>query len=49
MIQDLIDLSNTLDKTLAVISLDFLKAFDKINWDFVSSGTSFSFLRLVKE
>ena len=32
------DLSNSLNKQLAVISLGFLKAFDKVNWDFIFSA-----------
>ena len=31
-------LSNTLNKPLAVISLDFLKAFYRVDWDFISSA-----------
>ena len=38
IIRDLIDLSNTLNKQLAVISLGFLKAFEKVNWDFIFSA-----------
>ena len=47
IIHDSIDLSNTLGKPLAVVSLDFLKAFDKVDWDIIFSGISFSFLSLV--
>ena len=34
-IRDIIDISNKLDKTLSVISLDFLKAFDRLDIDFI--------------
>ena len=34
-IHDIIDVSNTLNKNLSVISLDFLKAFDRIDHEFV--------------
>ena len=33
-IRDIIDVSNKLNKNLPVISLDFLKAFDRADWDF---------------
>ena len=36
-IHDITDMSNTLKKYLAVISLDFLKAFDRVDWVFVFS------------
>ena len=29
-------MSNTLNKQLAVISLDFIKAFDRVGWAFIS-------------
>ena len=29
---DSIDLLNTLNKLLAIINLDFLKAFDRVDW-----------------
>ena len=38
------DLSNTLDKPLAAISLAFLKAFDWVDWDFSFSEISFFFV-----
>ena len=41
MIRDSIDLSNTLDKLLAVISLEFLKDFHRMDWDFIFFGISF--------
>ena len=31
-IRDIIDASNKLNKSLSVISLDFLKAFDRLDW-----------------
>ena len=34
-IRDIIDVSNKLNKNLSVISLDFLKAFDRLDWDFI--------------
>ena len=34
-IRDIIDVSNTLNKNLSVISLDFLKAFDRIDHEFI--------------
>ena len=34
-IRDTIDISNKLNKNLSVISLDFLKAFDRLDWDFI--------------
>ena len=35
---DIIDVSNKLDKNLSVISLYFLKAFDRVDWDFAFSA-----------
>ena len=35
IIQDSTDLSNTLNKTLAVISLDFLNASNRVDLDFI--------------
>ena len=34
-IRDIIDVSNKLNKHSSVISLDFLKAFDRLDWDFI--------------
>ena len=36
-IRDIIDVSNKLNKNVSVISLDFLKAFDRVGWDFIFS------------
>ena len=44
-----IDLSNTLEKQLAVIYLDFLKVLDRVDWVFIFSAISFSFVNLVTE
>ena len=30
-------MSNKLNKNVSVISLDFLKAFDRVGWDFIFS------------
>ena len=35
---DIFDVSNKLDKSLPLISLYFLKAFDRVDWDFIFSG-----------
>ena len=40
IIHDSIDFPNTLGKPLAFISFNFVK--DKVKWDFIFSGTSFS-------
>ena len=37
-IRDIIDMPKALKKQLAVISLDFLKAFDRVDWDFIFSA-----------
>ena len=42
-----LDLSNTLDKPRAVITLGFLQPFDWMDWDLSFSGISFSFISLV--
>ena len=34
-VYDIIDMSNTLNKKLSVISLNFLKAFYRVDWDFI--------------
>ena len=34
-IRDIIDVSNKLNNNLSVISLDFLKAFDRLDWNFI--------------
>ena len=34
-IRDIVDLSNKLNKRLSIISLDFLKAFDRLDFDFI--------------
>ena len=31
-------MSNKLNKNLSVISLDFLKAFNRVDWDFIFSA-----------
>ena len=36
-IRDITDVSNKLNKNVSVISLDFLKAFDRVGWDFIFS------------
>ena len=35
---DIIDVLNKLNKNLSVIYLDFLKAFDRVDWDFILSA-----------
>ena len=35
IIRDSIDLLNTLEKLLAVICLEFLRAFDRMDWNFI--------------
>ena len=42
-----IDLSRTLDKPLAFVSLESFKDFDRLDWGFIFSGISFSFVNLV--
>ena len=37
-IGDIIDVSNKLKKNLSVISLDFLKTFDRVDWDYIFSA-----------
>ena len=37
-IRDIIDVSNKLSKSLSVISLDFLKAFDRVDHEFIFSA-----------
>ena len=34
-IRDIVDVSNKLNNNLSVISLDFLKAFDILDWNFI--------------
>ena len=46
--RDFIGLPNTLEKPLAVICLDFLKAFDREDWNFIFSKISFFFAILVR-
>ena len=46
--RDFIDLPSTLEKLLAVICLDFLKAFDREDWNFIFSKISFFFAILVR-
>ena len=46
-------MSNNLNKDLSVISLDFLKAFERVAWDFVVSalqkfGYGDKFKRMIK-
>ena len=41
IICDSINLSNTRENPLAVISLDLLKTFYKVDWDFIFFGISF--------
>ena len=52
-IRDIIDISNKLDKTLSVISLDFLKAFDRLDVDFIflalaKFGYGQKFIKMIK-
>ena len=52
-IRDIIDVSNKLNKNLSVISLDFLKAFDRLDWDFIfltleKFGYGENFIYLIK-
>ena len=52
-IRDIIDVSNKLNKNLSVISFDFLKAFDRLDWDFIfraleKFGYGEKFIHLVK-
>ena len=52
-IRDIIDISNKLDKTLSVISLDFLKAFDRLDIDFIflaleKFGYGQKFIKMIK-
>ena len=47
IICDSINLSNTRDNPLAVISLDLLKAFYKVDWDLIFFGISFFLESLV--
>ena len=52
-IHDIIDVSNTLNKNLSVISLDFLKAFDRIDHEFVfltlqKFGYGNNFIQMIK-
>ena len=52
-IRDTIDISNILNKNLSVISLDFLKAFDRLEWNFIfqaleKSGYGKKFLHLIR-
>ena len=37
------DVSNQLDKSLVVISLNFFKAFDRVDWDFIFSLRKFGY------
>ena len=37
-IRDIIDMSNKLNKNLCVISLNFLKAFDRVDWNLIFSA-----------
>ena len=52
-IRDIIYVSNKLNKNLSVISLDFLKAFDRLGWDFIylaleKFGYGENFIHLIK-
>ena len=52
-IRDIIDVSNKLDKNLSVISLDFLKAFDRLDLNFIflalkKFGYGQKFIRMIK-
>ena len=52
-IRDIIDVSNKLNKNLSVISLDFLKAFDRIDHEFVfltleKFGYGNNFIQMIK-
>ena len=52
-IRDTIDISNKLNKNLSVISLDFLKAFDRLDWNFIFQalekfGYGKKFLHLIR-
>ena len=52
-IRDTIDISNKLNKNLSVISLDFLKAFDRLDWNFIFQalekfGYGKNFLHLIR-
>ena len=52
-IQDITDVSNKLGKNLSVILLDFLKAFDRLDWNFIFKalekfGYGKNFLHLIK-
>ena len=52
-IRDIIDISNKLDKTLSVISLDFFKAFDRLDVDFIflaleKFGYGQKFIKMIK-
>ena len=52
-IRDIVDLSNKLNKKLLVISLDFFKAFDRGDFDFIflaleKFGYSVKFIHMIK-
>ena len=52
-IRDTTDISNKLNKNLSVISLDFLKAFDRLDWNFIFQalekfGYGKNFLHLIR-
>ena len=52
-IRDIIDVSNKLNKNLSVISLDFVKAFDRLDWDFIflaleKFGYGKNFIHIIK-
>ena len=52
-IRDIIDVSNKLNKYSSVISLDFLKAFDRLDWDLIflaleKFGYGENFIHIIK-
>ena len=53
IIRDIVDVSNKLNKNLSVMPLDFLKVFDRTDWDFISSilqkfGYGEKFIHMIK-